>query len=47
MLSNRIVVISCQLIVYLGWDEVVFDMRVGERVMFDIISDYGYGEKYV
>ncbi|KAK1829036.1 hypothetical protein QBC39DRAFT_264039 [Podospora conica] len=28
-----------------GWDEAVLEMRVGERAILDITSDYGYGER--
>ncbi|KAK0746674.1 hypothetical protein B0T18DRAFT_156848 [Schizothecium vesticola] len=28
-----------------GWDEAVLEMKVGERAILDITSDYGYGER--
>ncbi|KAK0641565.1 putative peptidylprolyl isomerase [Cercophora newfieldiana] len=28
-----------------GWDEAVPQMRVGERAILEITSDYGYGER--
>ena len=28
-----------------GWDEGVMQMKVGEKAVLDISSDYGYGEQ--
>jgi FKBP-type peptidyl-prolyl cis-trans isomerase len=32
---------------WIGWDEGVVQMKVGEKATLDISSDYGYGAAYV
>lgn len=32
---------------YVGWDEGVVQMKLGEKALLDITSDFAYGARYV